>query len=508
MTAPLRGWLIAAPGLLFLAVMLAWPLARALLEAGIDWGVWGDPYFVGRLRFTVWQAALSALSCALLAVPLGYLLARYRFRGTRTLLSVLLLPFVTPTLVAAMGLLALFGPRGLTPFDLSGTWVLIVLGHVFFNLPVVLRLSHAGFARLPAGALAAARSLGASPLRAFFTVALPVAAPAVLAGTLLAFLYSALSFGLPLTLGGQAHATLEVEVYTLAVYEFQLPAAAALIAGQLAFTVAAVLLYTRLAGARGGQAAAEPTEAPPPGARLLTHFLVLLTLLICFAPLLAVVLRSFWGGAGFTLGFWRGIVDDLPLLLGNAARFGALGLGLSLALALPLAYGAYRARSRALDALSLLPLVVSPVSLGVGYLLAYPALAAELPLLIAAYALLALPLLVRSLLPALRELPTGAEDAARTLGASPLWRLRTVTGPLTLPAVRGGAALALATILGEFGATLVLTRPEWATLSTGIFERLGRPGAQNLGEAAALATVLLLLSLLAFRALGGRGEVT
>ena len=85
----------------------------------------------------------------------------------------------------------------------------------------------------------------------------------------------------------------------------------------------------------------------------------------------------------------------------------------------------------------------------------------------------------------------------------------TVTLPLTLPALRGGAALALATVLGEFGATLVLTRPEWATLSTGLYERLGRHGERNLGEACALATVLLLLSATAFTVLdGGEGEVT
>ena len=64
-------------------------------------------------------------------------------------------------------------------------------------------------------------------------------------------------------------------------------------------------------------------------------------------------------------------------------------------------------------------------------------------------------------------------------------------------------------MLGEFAATLVLSRPEWATLSTGMYARLGRPGEQNLGEACALATLLMLLSLLAFSVLdGGKGEVT
>jgi thiamine transport system permease protein len=170
------------------------------------------------------------------------------------------------------------------------------------------------------------------------------------------------------------------------------------------------------------------------------------------------------------------------------------------------AVSAWLTRSRALDLLSLVPLMVSPVSLGVGYLLLYPRLRAELPLLIGAYVLLAAPLVTRSLLPALRALPGSLTGAARTLGSGQVRAWRTVVLPAVRPALLGGAALALATVLGEFAATLVLTRPDWATLSIGIAERLGRPGSRNLGEACALATVLMGLSLAAFTLVGGRGR--
>lgn len=134
-------------------------------------------------------------------------------------------------------------------------------------------------------------------------------------------------------------------------------------------------------------------------------------------------MRGLVGSAGPTLLYWRGVVNDeqTPLLLGNTLRFGALALLGATALGGLYALGAWLARSRVLDLISLLPLMVSPVSLAVGYLLAYPVLAATLPMLIAAYTLLALPLLVRSLLPALRAIPPRLFEAARTLGASP-WR--------------------------------------------------------------------------------------
>lgn len=515
MTSPrLSGWLLALPALIFTALLLAVPLTRTLLEGGINLQIWRDPYFLGRLGWTLTQALATALLALALGAPLAYLLSRYSLTGKSFFLRLLLLPFVTPTLVAVLGLSALAGPHGwltrLTGLDVSDSPALLIWGNLFFNLPVMIRLSYGGFSRVPANLIGAARTLGANGWQAALGVALPLALPGLAAGFVLVFLYSALSFGLPLALGGEKYATLEVEIYTLTALQLRLPEASALIVGQLLLTLLATWAYTLLT--RGG-VGVPARELPPARGRTRWALLalLLLTLLICFAPLLAVVLRGFSGTAGPTVAYWRGVLadDQTPLLLGNTIRFGLLALLGASTLGSLYALGAWLARSRLLDLISLLPLMVSPVSLAVGYLLAYPALAATLPMLIAAYTLLALPLVIRSLLPALRALPRRLHEAARTLGASPLVAHRSITLPLVLPALRGGSALALATVLGEFGATLVLTRPEWATLSVGLYERLGRPGERNLGEACALATVLLLLSATAFTVLdGGEGEVT
>ena len=516
MTLPARGvgWWLALPTLAFLALLLALPLGRTLAEGGINWSVWQDPYFLGRLRWTLAQAAATAGAAALIGVPLAYLLSRYDVPGKGPFLRLLLLPFVTPTLVAVLGLSALWGPRGWLSthlgLDLDGTPALLILGNLFFNLPVLVRLSYGGFSRVSPRLLEAARSLGAGGTRAALSVALPLALPGIAAGLVLVFLYSALSFGLPLSLGGERYATLEVEIYTLTALQLRLSEASALIAGQLLLTLVATWVYTLLTrGASGAPGQALPRARG--GTLALTLALAGLVLFLCFSPLLAVALRGVLGAGGLTLSHWQAVLSDpqTPLLLGNTLRFGGAALVGATLLGGAYAFGAWLARSRALDLVSLLPLMVSPVSLAAGYLLAYPQWAATLPLLLCAYTLLALPLVIRSLLPALRALPPRLLEAARSLGAGPWAAQRTVTWPLTLPALRGGAALALATVLGEFGATLVLTRPEWATLSTGLYERLGRPGERNLGEACALATVLLALSALAFTLLdGGEGEVT
>ena len=142
--------------------------------------------------------------------------------------------------------------------------------------------------------------------------------------------------------------------------------------------------------------------------------------------------------------------------------------------------------------------MVSPVTVAFGLLLLYPQWTASLLLLVAAYALLAFPFVAKSVAAGLDSLPPHLSHAARTLGASP-WRIFwRVTLPLVRPALRRGMAFAAATALGEFAVTLFLSRPEWTTLTTLIYQRLGRPGAANLEAALVLACVLMALALLAF----------
>jgi thiamine transport system permease protein len=104
----------------------------------------------------------------------------------------------------------------------------------------------------------------------------------------------------------------------------------------------------------------------------------------------------------------------------------------------------------------------------------------------------------QSLIAGLDSLPPQLTQAAHTLGAGPWRTLWRVTLPLLRPALRRGMAFAAASAVGEFAVTLFLSRPEWATLTTLIYERLGRPGAANRDAALVLACLLMALALLAF----------
>jgi thiamine transport system permease protein len=177
-------------------------------------------------------------------------------------------------------------------------------------------------------------------------------------------------------------------------------------------------------------------------------------------------------------------------------RFSALALAAATLLGVLHALAAER--SVPWRAAAFLPFVVSPVTVAFGLLLLYPSWTASLPLLLAAYAVLAYPFVAKSLSAGLDSLPPHVLHAARTLGASPQRTFWRVTLPLLRPALRRGMAFAAATALGEFAVTLFLSRPEWATLTTLIYQRLGHPGASSLDQAMVLACLLMLLALLAF----------
>jgi thiamine transport system permease protein len=150
-----------------------------------------------------------------------------------------------------------------------------------------------------------------------------------------------------------------------------------------------------------------------------------------------------------------------------------------------------------LEPLLLLPLGTSAVTLGLGMLLVFsrPPLdwirsPGMLPI---AHSLVAFPFVVRSLKPAFAGIPARLREAAATLGASP-WRVwREVDIPIAARAVLSAAAFAFAISLGEFGATSILVRPDFATMPVGIYRFLSQPGGANYGQAMAMATLLMLL---------------
>ncbi|CAM8621697.1 ThiP ABC-type Fe3+ transport system, permease component [Comamonadaceae bacterium] len=495
-------WALAAVPLLFLAVVLVAPAVRLMLEGGSAdlWAPWQDPYLRGRLLWSLAQAAMTCALVLLIGLPMGWVLARLDFPGRGLLLRGLMLPFVVPTLVAAMGVLALMGPRGLLAQwggpDLQGTPWLLLFGNLFFNLCVLVRAAVDALSQVSAARVAAARSLGATPWRAFWRVEWPAIAPWLASALCLVFLYCFSGFGLALVLGGQAYATAEVEIYTLVAHELQLGQASVLSVWMLLLTGAVALGYATVERRLATPARADGVPRRP--ARGVAQWSAVMAtvgvwMLICAAPLMAIAHGAMFSGADA----WSVLrEDDTLLALYNTVRFSLLALVLATVLGVTHAVAARRVLW--LRTLVFLPFIVSPVMVAFGLLLLYPEASGSFGVLVAAYALLAYPFVAKSVASRLDSLPAHYLEAARSLGASPwrcFWR---VTLPLLAPALRRGMAFAAATAVGEFAVSLFLSRPEWATLTTLIYQHLGKPGAVNLGAAQVLACVLMGLALLAF----------
>jgi thiamine transport system permease protein len=164
-----------------------------------------------------------------------------------------------------------------------------------------------------------------------------------------------------------------------------------------------------------------------------------------------------------------------------------------------------RALRRLLDPLFMLPLGTSAVTLGLGYIVALDAPPLNLrtsPLLVVlAHTLVALPFVVRSVLPALRSINPRLREAATILGASPGRVWREVDLPIIARAVLVGAVFAFTISMGEFGATSLIARPERPTMPIAIYRFLGRPGAANYGQALAMSTLLMLVCTVGFLAI-------
>ncbi|MFC4491558.1 ABC transporter permease [Chromobacterium aquaticum] len=488
--------LLAAPPLLFLLLLSLAPLARLLQEGG-QWspGLLLDPYLQWRMLWSILQGAATCLLALLFGVPAAWALARFHFIGRSLALRLLMLPFVMPTLVAGVGVLALFGSQGLSGLNLQDTPWLLLYGNLFFNLPLVVRAAVDGFSQVPASRLAAARSLGASRWRAFWRVEWPAALPWLLPNLCLIFLYCFSGFGLALLLGGQRYATVEVEIYTLVAYELNLADAGALALLSLLVAGGIAAVYAWLEARLGVPARSEPL--PPAPARAWSErawVAAALAILLLFAglPLLAVLWKALSALDGLA-DLWD---EELRLALFNSARFTALTVLLSGALGLCHALAA--GRWLWLRAMAFLPFVVSPVCVAFGLLLLYPQWSGQLLILLAAYVLLAYPFVAKAAGTALDAMPAQLAQAARSLGASPWRAFRRVIWPLLQPALRRGLAFAAATAVGEFAVTLFLSRPEWLTLTTLIYQKLGRPGQANADAAMLLSGLLMLLATLAF----------
>lgn len=512
----------------FLTVFFLLPvlgmLSRGFLPDGaLDLS--GIPDVLGRRRtlrvlwFTLWSALAGTVATLLLGLPVAFALYRLSFPGRGLLRAVIVMPFVLPTVVVGVmfrSLLSSGGPLGFLGWD--GTWVPILLAFVFFNLAVVVRTVGGMWEGLGRRAEESAAALGATPWQVWRTVTLPALAPAIISAATLVFLFCSTAFGVVLTLGGLRYGTVETEIYLLTTQFLDLQGAAVLSVLQLVAVVAMLAIAARArsgtetalkrVGARAGARRPRRNDIPALAVTALAVAFVLL-------PVGSLVARSLRVGEGWGLGHYRALADPdaspaLRVSVSEAvsnslatavdATVIAMVLGLIVSVVVsrrPRASGWRRVVS-ALDGAFMLPLGISAVTVGFGFLITLDRPPLDLrssPVLVPiAQAMVALPLVVRTLTPVLRSVDPRQREAAAALGASP-WRAAwTAEAAVLTRPLLAATGFAFAVSLGEFGATSFLARPDRPTVPVVIYQLISRPGADNLGMALAASVILAVLT--------------
>lgn len=490
-----------------IAALALGTLAALLLRAEPGRGL--GPSDWSAIRFTLVQALISAGLSTGLAVPAARALARRRFPGRGFMVALLGAPFLLPAIVAVFGLVAVWGRSGpvsaalqglgFGPLDLYGL-AGVVTAHVFFNLPLVTRLLLQGWSTIPAEQFRLAAQLGFAPSDSFRLIELPMLRAVLPGAFVLVFLLCMTSFAVALTLGGgPAATTIELAIYQAIRFDFDLGRAALLALVQFGVCAGTALLALRIAadtGFGGGLGAPQRRwDAARPALRMMDAAALLALGLFTGMPLAAVAAAGLPGLGALPAAIWPAAGLSLAVALLSAAL--ALGLGLALAARIDAAKAG--GSGRGTEALGLMPLAASPFVIGTGlFILLNPVadpFALAVPVTALVNAAMALPFVLRSLLPALAAARVEDGRLADSLGMRGFARFRLVLAPRLRRPAGFAAGLAAALSMGDLGIIALFAPPEVATLPL-LMQRL--MAAYRMEAAAAVALVLVALTFAVF----------
>jgi len=449
--------------------------------------------------FTVWQAAISAIIAILLGFPGAYILYRCSFPGQRFIRALITVPFMLPTIVVAIGF---------TEFHRMSVITTIICANVFMNYSLAVRVIGGTWANLNWDIDEAAAIDGAGRLETFIKISWHQLKSATAATFSLIFLYCAANFGLVLVLGNGSTNTIETEIYANATQYLDLSKATSLVLVQTLLTVFVFMVARRLSknpisivgfAKSKDQKSFDHRDLP-----------ALLITLVVFAlisiPIIGIISKSF--NSGLTnyralegTGQQNFLTISIVQALLNTLRNALVMMIISLTIGLIISFLLYRSSlimSRLGELVFQIPLGVSSVVLGLGYLLCFSSgifpLRSSWLITPIAQSLLAIPLVVRLIYPALCGIDPELLEAAALDSASSgdTWWL------IELPAIKNILFIAMgyAAIIsiGDFGAANFLAYGQQGTITTVLYQLISKPGAVNYGMAMAASSILIFVT--------------
>ncbi|MGA1412093.1 MAG: ABC transporter permease [Ilumatobacteraceae bacterium] len=450
--------------------------------------------------FTTWQSLVSTALALTVALPLAFVTANFKFKAQRLTTSLISMPFILPSIVVGVAFLQIL------PNNFHRTAFALILAHVYFNFGFASRLISARWLQIHPHLDDAARTLGASPLKLFRTLTLPLLSKAITNAALIVFTLCFTSYGVVRVLGGPSRSTLETEIYFRAMQLGDVSGAMLLSALQVVI-IALLFVVTTKASSKKFEQSTRPTitrQIPLQTGRQKIVITTIISSATAFAivPVLAIAFKSINTNSRFTTSAWRTVFTspEIAQSITKTLIYAVIAMSLATLLGLLSACSvAYNNNFRFISGLTTLPIVISAVSIGLGIIITFDTQPFDwrgaqlmLPL---AHTLVALPLVMRIISPVLQAIPDSLRQASSVLGASPRQTWLNIDFKIIRRAAISAAAISATVSIGEFGASSFLARRGAETLPVMISRLLSRPGDSLQSQAFALATLLVMFSL-------------
>lgn len=511
------GWLV--PGLSAAALMVAVALAAFLAlwfnaPQGEWLSLWRDDYLWHVVRFSFWQAFLSAVLSVVPAIFLARALYRRRFPGRLALLRLCAMTLILPVLVAVFGILSVYGRQGwlaslwqtfglewtFSPYGLQG----ILLAHVFFNLPMASRLLLQSLENIPGEQRQLAAQLGIRGWHFFRFVEWPWLRRQILPVAALIFMLCFASFATVLSLGGGPQATtIELAIYQALNFDYDPARAAMLALIQMLCCLALVLLSQRLSRAIApGTTLVKGWRDPDDRlhSRLTDSLLIILALLLLLPPLLAVIVD----------GLNRQVLDVLtqPVLwqaLGTSLRIALAAGALCVILTMMLLWSSRELRARQqvlagqmLELSGMMILAMPGIVLATGFFLLLNN-TVGLPtsadgIVIFTNALMAIPYALKVLENPMRDVTARYSMLCQSLGIEGWSRLKVVELRALKRPLAQAMAFACVLSIGDFGVVALFGNEDFRTLPFYLYQQIGSYRSQD-GAVTALLLLILCFTL-------------
>lgn len=542
-------WTIVTIGILAVfALFLIYPLISLFVDGFLEEGTgaftmanftkfFGKKFYYRSLLNSLKLTVCVTICSLLIGVPLAYIMSFFKIRGKSIIEILIIISMMSPNFIGAYSWILLLGRSGVVTQFLSNTFGIkmpsiygfggMLLVFTLKLYPFIYMYVSGALKKVDVAVCEAAESLGCNAIRKVFTVVMPLVTPTAIASALLVFMNCMADFGTP-ALIGEGYDVLPTKIYIEFVGESGGSAYFASAMASLMVVITAVLFLlqkwyvNKKSFTMSAMRPIQPTRAK--GAKnVIVHVFTYLLVILSVVPHLVIIWTSLrktevqYFVDGYSFESYTKIFDTALSSIQNTYLYCIIALAIIIVLGMLIAYLSVRKKSMltsAIDTIAMFPYIIPGSVLGITLLLAFNGkgdpmvLSGTAAIMIISLVIRRLAYTLRSSSAILYQISPSVEEAAISLGDSPLKAFVKVTAKLMLPGVISGAILSWITLINELSSSVMLYTANTRTMSVAIYNEVIRA---SYGTAAALATILTLttvLSLFLFFKISGSKDVT